>query len=78
MNLLTRPLNETTGHSSRLAGLDETAAAPTVVASFGLGLDSTSMLTRWLTDPTSRDFDLSELAVVTAMTGHGLYPVWPC
>jgi hypothetical protein len=25
---------------------------------------------RWLTDPASRDFDLSELAVVTAMTGH--------
>ena len=54
----------------RLSGLDDSATAPTVVASFGLGLDSTSMLVRWLTEPASRDFDLSELAVVTAMTGH--------
>ncbi|GAA2417777.1 hypothetical protein A7G45_31395 [Mycolicibacterium llatzerense] len=38
--------------------------------SFGLGLDSASVLVRWLTEPASRDFDLSELAVVTAMTGH--------
>lgn len=28
------------------------------------------MLVRWLTEPTSRDFEISELAVVTAMTGH--------
>ncbi|CPT78094.1 Uncharacterised protein [Mycobacteroides abscessus] len=41
-----------------------------MVASFGLGLDSTSMIVRWMTDPASRDFDLSELAVVSAMTGH--------
>lgn len=42
---------------------------PRHVLSYGLGLDSTAVLLRWLTDPTSRDFDLSDLVVVTAMTG---------
>lgn len=44
-------------------------ATPTVVLSYGLGVDSTAILLRWLLDPTSRDFDLSQLVVVTAMTG---------
>jgi hypothetical protein len=56
--------------TGRLAGLDTTAPAPRVCASFGMGVDSTAMLVRWLTDPSSRDFDLDELAVLTAMTGH--------
>lgn len=43
--------------------------APTVVLSYGLGVDSTAILLRWIEDPTSRDFDLSQLVVVTAMTG---------
>jgi hypothetical protein len=43
---------------------------PTVVLSYGLGADSTAILLRWLFDPTSRDFDLSELLVVSAMTGR--------
>ena len=43
--------------------------APTVVLSYGLGVDSTAILLRWITDPTSRDFDLAQLVVVTAMTG---------
>ena len=38
--------------------------------SFGLGLDSTSLLIRWLTDPSSREFALESLVLVTAMTGH--------
>lgn len=42
---------------------------PTVVLSYGLGVDSTAILLRWLTEPESRDFDLSQLVVVTAMTG---------
>lgn len=42
---------------------------PRHVLSFGLGLDSTAVLLRWLTDPDCRNFDLSELVVVTAMTG---------
>lgn len=70
MGLLTTLLPRIGTPADRLAGLDETAPAPTVVASFGLGLDSSCMLARWLTEPTSRDFDLSALAVVTAMTGH--------
>lgn len=46
---------------------------PKVVLSYGLGVDSTAILVRYLTDPTSRDFDLSELVVITAMTGDE----WP-
>lgn len=55
---------------SRLAGLDTTAPIPRVCASFGMGLDSTAMLLRWLTDASSRDFELADLVVLTAMTGH--------
>ena len=40
-----------------------------VALSFGMGKDSAATLARWLTDPTSRDFPLSDLTVVTAMTG---------
>lgn len=44
-----------------------------VVLSYGLGVDSTCLLLRWLTEPDSRDFDLADLLVVTAMTGDE----WP-
>ena len=44
-----------------------------IVLSYGLGVDSSCLLLRWLEDPSSRDFDLSELLVVTAMTGDE----WP-
>ena len=47
-----------------------TETTPTVVLSYGLGEDSTAILLRWLEDPTSRDFDLDDLVVVTAMTGN--------
>lgn len=70
MTVMTMTLTKPVDTTERLSGLDQTAPAPRVVASFGLGLDSTSLIVRWLTDPTSRDFDLSELAVVSAMTGH--------
>jgi hypothetical protein len=40
-----------------------------VILSYGLGVDSTAILLRWIVDPTSRDFDLADLTVVTAMTG---------
>lgn len=40
-----------------------------VALSFGMGKDSAATLARWLTDPASRDFPLSDLTVVTAMTG---------
>jgi len=40
-----------------------------VVLSYGMGVDSTAILVRWLTDPSSRDFDLSDLVVITAQVG---------
>jgi hypothetical protein len=46
---------------------------PKVILSYGLGVDSTAILVRWLTEPASRDFDLRDLLVVTAMTGDE----WP-
>jgi hypothetical protein len=53
----------------QLPGLAETAGGPTVVMSYGMGVDSTAILLRWLTDPCSRDFDLADLVVITAHTG---------
>jgi hypothetical protein len=44
-----------------------------IVLSYGLGVDSTALLLRWLEEPESRDFDLSDLLVVTSMTGDE----WP-
>jgi hypothetical protein len=46
---------------------------PRVVLSYGLGADSTAILLRWLTEPGSRDFELADLLVITAMTGDE----WP-
>lgn len=40
-----------------------------VLLSYGLGVDSTAILLRWLLDPSSRDFDLKDLIVLTAMVG---------
>jgi hypothetical protein len=40
-----------------------------VVLSYGMGVDSTAILLRWLSDPSSRDFDLADLIVVTSQTG---------
>jgi hypothetical protein len=42
---------------------------PLVVFSYGLGLDSTAILLRWLTEPHTRDFPLHNLICVTAHTG---------
>lgn len=44
-----------------------------MVLSYGLGVDSTAILLRWLLEPASRDFALENLVVVTAMTGDE----WP-
>lgn len=43
---------------------------PRHVISYGLGTDSTSILLRWLLEPSSRDFDLADLVVVSALTGN--------
>ncbi|MFI9591151.1 hypothetical protein [Nonomuraea sp. NPDC052265] len=40
-----------------------------VILSYGLGVDSTAILLRWLLDPSSRDFDLRDLVVITSQTG---------
>lgn len=40
-----------------------------VVLSYGMGRESTAILLRWLEDPSSRDFALEDLLVVTAQTG---------
>lgn len=44
-----------------------------VVLSYGLGVDSTAILLRWILDPSSRDFDLGDLVVITSQTGDE----WP-
>lgn len=36
---------------------------------YGMGADSSALLHRWLTDPTSRNFALADLIVISAMTG---------
>lgn len=48
----------------------DSSEPPSVVLSYGMGLDSTALLLRWLEEPSSRDFDLQELVVVSSMTGH--------
>jgi hypothetical protein len=40
-----------------------------VVFNLGMGVDSVAILLRYLTDPASRDFDLADMVVITAMTG---------
>src|SRR5690606_37927777 len=57
------------GQASLFGADTSTRRHPRQVLSYGLGLDSTAVLLRWLTDPSSRDFDLSDLVVITAMTG---------
>ncbi|MEU0237633.1 hypothetical protein ABZ234_08075 [Nocardiopsis sp. NPDC006198] len=46
-----------------------THIARPVICSYGLGVDSTAILLRWLVDPSSRDFPLDHLTVVVAHTG---------
>lgn len=49
--------------------LARTAKAPSVVINFGMGVDSAAILLRYLTDPSSRDFDWDDAVVITAQTG---------
>ena len=53
----------------QLSGMIESDCGTTVVMSYGMGVDSTAILLRWLVEPASRDFDLADLIVVTADTG---------
>lgn len=50
-------------------GCNPGAATPRIVLSYGLGLDSTALLLRWIHEPSSRNFELSDLAVCSAMVG---------
>lgn len=61
----------TVTHRGRVTVRDlaPTKAARPVVLSYGMGVDSTAILLRWLFDASSRDFDLSDLIVITAQTG---------
>src|SRR4051812_23214510 len=40
-----------------------------IILSYGMGVDSTAILLRWIAEPETRDFPLSRLTVLTAMTG---------
>lgn len=53
--------------------LDTEASTPSVVASYGLGVDSTAIVLRWLEEPESRDFPLDELVLCTSMTGNEFF-----
>ena len=48
---------------------EEPTTVPSEVLSWGLGVDSTAILLRWLHEPATRDFALDELVVVVAHTG---------
>lgn len=50
-------------------GRPVSSAATKVVLSYGMGVDSTAILLRWLEDPSSRDFELEDLIVLTAQVG---------
>ena len=39
------------------------------ILNYGMGVESTAILLRWMLEPCSRDFELSELLVLTAQTG---------
>jgi len=41
-----------------------------VILSYGMGVDSTAILLRWLHEPRCRGFALRDLTVITAMTGN--------
>lgn len=62
-------VNQPTVPRQRRAG-DRSAAPPATVLSMGMGVDSVAIAARWLREPDSRDFDLADLILLTAMTGN--------
>lgn len=40
------------------------------ILSHGMGVESSTILTRWMLEPESRNFDLDDLTVITAQTGN--------
>lgn len=43
---------------------------PPVIESYGMGVESTAIALRWIEEPSTRDFSLDDLIVITAMTGN--------
>lgn len=62
-------MNAGNDDGDQLPGIVERDCGTPVVMSYGMGVDSTAILLRWLTDPSSRDFDLRDLIVISADTG---------
>ncbi|MEC9323023.1 MAG: hypothetical protein VYB90_04245 [Actinomycetota bacterium] len=58
-------MSGTSAAELQIPGIGDGARRPSVVVSYGLGLDSTCLLLRWLTEPQTRDFDLTDMVVVT-------------
>ncbi len=52
-----------------LPGTDGATTTPSVIFSFGMGVDSGALSLRWLDEPSSRDFDLADLVMITAQVG---------
>lgn len=52
-----------------LPDTDTSTGSPSVILSYGMGVDSTCLLLRWIEEPSTRDFNLDQLVVVTAHTG---------
>lgn len=50
--------------------MDSEQNTSSVFLSWGMGVESTAILTRWLADPSSRNFPLSALTVLVAQTGN--------
>ena len=50
--------------------MEDHAGRRTPILSYGMGVESTGILVRWILEPSCRDFELSDLIVVTAQTGH--------
>ena len=61
-------MEPTAAHQTGLLDAD-TTDSPRVVLGWGLGVESTAILVRWILEPDSRDFDLADLVVLTALTG---------
>ena len=49
--------------------VNDVPKTPRIAMSYGLGVDSTFIILRWLTEPASRTFDLEDLVILTAQVG---------
>lgn len=65
-----KPLIRPDGQPAQLAPLQLPSTRIPVVLSLGMGLESLAILIRWLLDPLSRDFALTDLIVISAQVGH--------